>query len=97
MGFWIHLLNDTVLQVEGSVPASVEIDLRTGWNLIGYPSMTDRRIDELFDGLPLERVESFAEGRSPYYLQHLDTSDYMAPGHGYWVKVSSDCKLTISA
>lgn len=97
MGFWIHLLNDIVLPVEGSVPTLVEIDLRSGWNLIGYPSLTDRRIDDLFAGIPLERVESFAEGRSPYYLQHLDTSDHMAPGHGYWVKVSLDCKLTISA
>ncbi len=96
MGIWIHMLSSTVLPVNGSVPLVTEIDLHSGWNLIGYPSLTDRRIEDVFAGLPLERIESFDENAGPHFLQRLDTTGYLAPGKGYWIRVSGDCNLTIS-
>ncbi|UCD92575.1 MAG: TIGR03790 family protein [Methanobacteriota archaeon] len=96
MGFWIHMLNSAVLPLNGSLPSTTRIDLYAGWNLIGHPSLTDRSIEDIFAGLPLERIEGFDEGAPPYLLQQLDTTGYMAPGKGYWVKVSGDCNITIS-
>ncbi|MFQ6059966.1 MAG: TIGR03790 family protein [Thermoplasmata archaeon] len=95
IGVWIHLLNETILPVEGSLQASVEINLHSGWNLIGYPSLTTRRVAEVFASLPLERLEGFSEGADPYFLREFVSSDFLSPGQGYWVKVSTDCRLRI--
>jgi hypothetical protein len=96
MGIWIHMLNSAVLPVNGSLPVTTRIDLHTGWNLIGYPGLTDRSIEDIFARLPLERIEGFDEASPPYLLQQLDTTGYMVPGKGYWVRVSGDCNITIS-
>lgn len=95
MGIWIHMLSSAVLPLNGSVAISTDIDLRSGWNLIGFPSLTDKRISDVFSGLPLERIEGFSEGMNPYLLQPLETASYMAAGSGYWVKVTGDCRLTV--
>jgi uncharacterized protein (TIGR03790 family) len=95
-GVWIHLLNATVLKVNGTYFRSTQIDLVAGWNLIGYPSLNDMSVGDVFAGLPLLRIETFAEGADPYLLKPLDTGGYMSPGKGYWVKVGADCTLTVN-
>jgi uncharacterized protein (TIGR03790 family) len=95
MGFWIHLTNATVLPVNGTLFLSTQISLLAGWNLIGYPSLTDRSVEEVFAGIPLLRIEKFAQGADPYLLQPLDSNDFMSPGNGYWVMVATDCTLTV--
>ncbi len=95
-GIWIHLLNATVLEVNGTYFRSTQIDLLAGWNLIGYPSLNDMGIADVFAGLPLLGIEAFAEGADPYLLKSLDTGGYMSPGKGYWVNVAADCTLTVN-
>jgi uncharacterized protein (TIGR03790 family) len=96
MGFWIHVLNSTVLEVNGTHYRSTDIFLRAGWNLIGYPSLKDQKVNEVFLGLPLLRIEAFAKGSVPYLLERLDGNGFMAPGKGYWVEVVADCSVKIS-
>jgi len=95
MGFWIHLLSAATLEVDGSHFRSTVIPLVAGWNLIGYPSLKDQTVENVFFGIPLLKIESFAGSASPYHLQELDNSSYMAPGKGYWVKVATDCLLRV--
>ncbi len=96
MGFWIHMLNSSVLEVNGTHYRSTDIYLSAGWNLIGFPSLKDQKIDEVFQGLPLLRIEAFANGSVPYLLERLDGGMFMAPGRGYWVEVAADCSVKIS-
>ncbi|MCK4445188.1 MAG: hypothetical protein KAW09_11630, partial [Thermoplasmata archaeon] len=95
MGFWIHVLNSTVLEVNGTHYRSTEIYLSTGWNLIGYPSLKDQKVEEVFAGIPLLEIEGYDNGTEPYLLQHIDNSTYMTPGRGYWVRVATDCSIKV--
>lgn len=96
MGIWIHLLNATVLRTNGTYFRSTQIDLLAGWNLIGYPSLHDMSVEDVFAGLPLLRIEAFAGGADPYLLKPLDNNGYLSPGKGYWVNVAADCTLTVN-
>ncbi len=96
MGFWIHVLNTTFLEVEGTHYRSTNISLNAGWNLIGYPSLKDQKVRDVFAGLPLLQIETYANGSVPYLLERLDADRFMTPGRGYWVEVSADCSVKVS-
>lgn len=96
MGFWIHVLNSTVLEVNGTHYRSTDIYLRAGWNLIGFPSLKDQKVGDVFLGVPLLQIEAFAKGSVPYLLERLDGSRFMTPGRGYWVEVASDFSVKVS-
>ncbi len=96
MGIWIHLLNATALRTNGTYFRSTQIDLLAGWNLIGYPSLNDMSVEDVFAGLPLLRIEAFSGGADPYLLKPLDNNGYLSPGKGYWVNVAADCTLTVN-
>jgi parallel beta-helix repeat protein len=91
MGYWLNVDNDSAMVIAGRVPTSVTISLKSGWNLVGYPSFFWKSIDYLFSGLPLERVEGFNGSSLPYQLQGLRLTSEMKEGEGYWIKVTSDC------
>ncbi|MCK5292768.1 MAG: TIGR03790 family protein [Thermoplasmata archaeon] len=96
MGIWIHLLNATVLRTNGTYFRSTQIDLLAGWNLIGYPSLNDMSVQDVFAGLPLLRIEVFDGGADPYLLKPLDNTSYLSPGKGLWVNMAADCTLTVN-
>ncbi len=94
MGVWIHATSACTLSVSGSVPVSTAIQLKAGWNLVGYPSQTQRAISVALAGTGYDRVEGFMAG-SPY-IQVLDGSYLMKPGEGYWIRVPTDTIWTIN-
>jgi len=76
-GYWIHLRDERTFPVTGTPFEVIEIDVPSGWSMIGgcsystMLSMEDGTIRAVF-------------GFSNKY-DHLGTEDALQPGKGYWV------------
>ena len=88
MGIWVCVNAACTVAIEGSVPPSTSITLLAGWNLIGYPSGTERTITSALAGTGYDRVEGFT-ATAPY-VQELAGSYLMRQGEAYWVRVPAD-------
>ncbi|UCF09139.1 MAG: hypothetical protein JSW28_05540 [Thermoplasmata archaeon] len=90
-GYYIDMLSSDHLVVAGRVPVSTQITLKTGWNLVGYPSVTIRTVEEALSSISgkYNRVEFYntTTGKE----EPLDPEDLMYPGYGYWIHVKTDC------
>jgi hypothetical protein len=99
-GFWIRMTGEDNLDITGTVPTTTNISLPTnasGWNLVGYPSDETRGMPE---ALETHGVTAY----TLVYAYHANDSDTwkryapgvpgndlleLAPGWGYWIKVSA--------
>ena len=98
MGFWIYItdLGDGYLNLSGTVPNSTQIQLRAGWNLVGYPTLaTNMTAASAFWGTGVDMVETF-DAVSSYRTKTVGPSYLMRPGEGYWVHVPVDTVWTIN-
>ncbi len=93
MGFWVHMTRDDTLVVGGDEPVSTDITLEPGWNMVGYPSDTDRTAS---DTLPQEvsKIGVFNASRE-YNFQYIYdlTKVTMKAGNGYWIYNSADSSV----
>jgi hypothetical protein len=95
IGFWINIIEANVtLTLAGTLPVSTSIPLYAGWNLVGYPSLTDETVANALWGTGADQVEAFDAGE-PYYLKEVGPDYLMKPGEGYWVHVPADIVWTI--
>jgi hypothetical protein len=89
MGMWVVSNADTYIDFSGTIPGvTVDIQLEMGWNLVGYPSMTDRTVADALSGVTYDRIEGYDTG-APYHLREMSGNDWMTSGQGYWIYVSS--------
>jgi len=103
MGFWVKMKRNDTLIVTGSVPVATSINLKRGWNMIGYPSTTTKPID-----IALSSING--SYNVVYAYNATDTGDHwkrydpslppffndlqdMVPGSGYWINMTSECTL----
>ena len=99
MGFWIEFTGPCTWTVTGFPANSTSILLRSGWNLVGYPSSSatytvgDLRADV---GLAGVKVESFDDKSPPYDLWVLPDTYALRTNEGYWVYVPQDCIWFVS-
>ncbi len=89
MGFWVHATAYTNLTVTGEVPASTQITLHAGWNLVGYPTQAEQMMSTALWGTGADRVEAFDSG-SPNLISEIGPTYMMKPGEGYWIHVPAD-------
>jgi hypothetical protein len=89
MGFWLHATEACNLTVNGVEFESTSITLYAGWNLVGYPSITEISVGDAFWGTSADRVEVF-DPASPYMISAVAPEYIMKPGEGYWVRVPAD-------
>jgi|GEM_PF-6240032 len=93
MGLWVHVtaVGDGFLTVgTGVVPASTNIQLFAGWNMVGYPSLTQRQISTALAGTGYDRpVEGFSAA-APYRTTELADTYMMTAGEAYWIHVPAD-------
>ena len=89
MGLWINMLNSANLTVEGDEPASTNIPLYAGWNLVSYPSLTPDIVANALWGTGADHVEVF-DPAEPYLIREVGPDYVMQPGEGYWVHVPAD-------
>ena len=99
-GVWLWLTangGDQVLTLNSYVanPSSaVNINLYTGWNMVGYPSATSRLASAT---LPAQAdMVSVWQAASPYVsdISALNTVT-MSHGNAYWVRVTADCTWVV--
>lgn len=87
IALWVHVTKVSNLTIAGQVPKNVSIDLKKGWNFVGFPSFNySYTISRLTNQTKAMRVESELPF-SPFYLNSLPPSDKMKAGWGYWIKV----------
>jgi hypothetical protein len=89
MGMWVTNPSGGYIDFTGTIPGvTVDIPLVVGWNLVGYPSMTDRTVADALLGVTYDRIEGY-DPAGPYHLRQLTGGDWMTAGQGYWIQVSS--------
>ncbi|UCE75203.1 MAG: PQQ-binding-like beta-propeller repeat protein [Methanomassiliicoccales archaeon] len=94
-GYYINMINPDNLVVAGKVQTNVQISLKTGWNLVGYPSLFIQTRDDALDSILgsfdwVEFYNTTMEREEP-----LEPNDLMYPGCGYWIHTTEDCELYI--
>jgi len=95
--FWVNATAAGTYAIAGTVPPSVTVLLKAGWNLVSYASHTPRSIAAALAGIPWTRVEVFDPGTPPYRLRAAASPDLLAPGAGLWVHVTADASWTLTA
>ncbi len=91
-GFWTSIVAGRGVRMVGLVSKNITLNLRAGWNLIGYCSMENRTVAETLTGIPWLRVEVFEPVR-PFNLRTAMPDEILRTGQGMWVLVSSDSTL----
>ncbi len=97
MGIWLYVstVGDGFINVTGSAQASTVVSLKAGWNLVGYPSNTQRTVATALAGVPYDLVEGF-DGAATYKTVALTGASLMAPGKAYWIRVTADAEWTVN-
>lgn len=90
MGFWIHVTqpNGVILQVTGIQPIQNQlIALHPGWNLVGYPSLSNNNRDTALNNInfqtDVDAVWTFDANTQKWEI--VGESDYLETGRGYWI------------
>jgi hypothetical protein len=96
-GYLILMKNDAVLIPNHNDPTldplfnGTFVGLEPGWNLIGYPSVHTRSIDDALAGVPYDMVQTY-DAASGQWLSYDGTSGdltQMEMGRGYWIHCTS--------
>ena len=104
VGFWIHMTQADNLVVIGAHPTTTNINLLTaagGWNMVGYPAIANMDLPDAVSlhgvGTNFSLIYAFHAAESPQWKlfdsaiePYFNDLTSMAPGWGYWVKVSTD-------
>ncbi|MFO8109120.1 MAG: GLUG motif-containing protein [Thermoplasmata archaeon] len=88
MGFWIRMLKDDLLTMEGIEPTSTDIALYPGWNMVGVPSESEGN-----HGLPGEVTKiGYFDTNGEYNVSYdYDAGNFtFSPGQGYMVYNGED-------
>jgi len=90
MGFWIHITKPggVLFECSGIIPIENQsITLKTGWNLVGYPSLTNKSRDMALNNLNFTSdVDAiWTYNASSQKWEKIGEFDYFERGRGYWV------------
>jgi hypothetical protein len=79
------------------VPAGASITVKKGWNLVGYPRESgEAPASELASlGSTVVQIKNLTSSYDPALPFFLNTLTTMAPGLGYWLKVSENGTWTV--
>ena len=101
-GYWILITSDSTLPITGTVPESTDINLKTGWNLIGYNSLDSQPITDVLSSIN-DNYNIVWEYDASDTIDHWKKYDPnapfgndlvdMEPGKGYWILMNSDGTL----
>ena len=94
-GYWVEMKEDKFLTIKGSMPKEVTVNLRSGWNLIGYPVREPIAPSEIFKSIinDVEVLKNLFESYNPTLPTFLNTLIQMEVGDGYWVKMKKAAAL----
>ncbi len=101
-GYWLYMSSAATLTVQGDQPSSTQISLRSGTNLVGYPSSTPRAVPDALSSISgkYTKVFGYIGGQWKQYIvgapAFVNTLTQLEAGHGYWIYTSEACTLTIT-
>ena len=102
-GYWIKMTQADTLAMGGLPLALTQIDLVSGWNLIGYPSTDSQDIGDALSQIDgnYEIVWAYnSSNTQDPWKRYMpggvgNDLDEMKPGCGYWIKMTQADTLTI--
>jgi hypothetical protein len=96
-GYWLKVSEAVELEVEGMVPAGASMTVKKGWNLVGYPRESgEAPVSELASlGSTVVQIKNLTSSYDPSLPDFLNTLTTMAPGLGYWLKVTENGTWTV--
>jgi parallel beta-helix repeat protein len=90
MSFWIHITQpgDTIFLYNGTQPlVNQTIQLYEGWNMVGYPSLSNHNrsegLNNLEFGLDVDAIQWYNTPTKTWHF--MDQDDVFVPGRGYWM------------
>jgi hypothetical protein len=91
VGFWINITQPGVeLTIQGQIPNTTNIELYAGWNLVGYPTLTNSiTVADALWGTGGDSV-MVCDISEPYHIREVGPTYTMKPSEGYWVHVPFD-------
>jgi hypothetical protein len=96
MGFMIHMLNDAVLiHTTHTVPKpptmnpTTSTPLDQGWNMVGYPSVTNRPVASVMAGITYDLIQTYNATSGQWESWDGSSGDLtmFEMGRGYWIHV----------
>jgi hypothetical protein len=95
-GYYVDMITPDYLVTVGKVASATDINLKSGWNLIGYTSLTEQTRNDALSSIAgkynmVERYDTSIDKEV-----RLNPDDLMQPGLGYWIHATQDCVLTIT-
>jgi predicted GH43/DUF377 family glycosyl hydrolase len=88
VGVWVKASATGAYAALGHV-SNTTINLVAGWNLVTYPYNEIKSVSQALAGIPWDSVASYNPA-SPNLLTELAGNDWLGPGRGFWVRVTSD-------
>lgn len=105
MGFWIHMTDAAFFSVPGTLPSTVDISLRQGWNLVGWPTPRTMPIDQALASIAgqFDLVYAFeaSDSQDPWKVfdpvapAFASDLSVIKPLRGYWIHMTEPGILTI--
>jgi hypothetical protein len=100
MGLWLHATSPATLSPAGRWPSNTTIQLKAGWNLVGYPTQVGLPVAQALSGIAGKYTLVFSYDAStpaqPWHVYNVaspgtSTLTTMGPGNGYWIQATQDC------
>jgi parallel beta-helix repeat protein len=96
MGFWIFITNPNgaIFEFMGTPPTENQnISLKKGWNLVGYPSLSNKyranALNNLTFGPHVDAIWTYNAGTQNW--EEVGDMNYFVRGNGYWIHAIQDC------
>ena len=95
-GYWVSSKGKGVSwTVTGYGSPGVEIRLRAGWTMIGYPLLEERPVEEaLATAIAAGKVVRITKGSENWSAGKGGNLTTLKPGQGYWVYAPNECVIT---
>ncbi|UCE36616.1 MAG: right-handed parallel beta-helix repeat-containing protein [Thermoplasmata archaeon] len=100
MGFWIRITHSggTIFLYNGTAPSVNQIiQLYKGWNMVGYPSLTDYNrtngLNNLTFGTHVDAIWTY--NASTQKWKELGESDYFERERGYYIHAMEECEWEV--
>ena len=96
-GYVIYMEEAGVYHAEGLRFGTTNIQLKEGWNLVGYPSDNIKNVTDALSSIQNVYLSVYSyqlTGESKTWVYHIKdeggTLEYFIPGYAYWIEVEQD-------
>jgi hypothetical protein len=95
-GYYIDMIVPDYLVTAGKVASQTDINLKSGWNLVGYPCLSGQNVSDALSSIDgkYNMVEYFDPIKDKEV--RLGPNDLMIPGLGYWIHATADSTLEVT-